>query len=165
MLVQAGANLEATDEDGATALMGAAYNGQTEAVKVLVQAGANLEATDSYVRTALMLAAENVTTEAVSALVQAGANLVATDEDGMTALMLAARFGNLEAVTQAITDGKQALIDQCQEVRDKRKAFSLVTLRLNPYLPSGIQQHIKTLCLDELSDAQNKMAKKYIREQ
>jgi len=163
-LVHAGANLEATNKNGSTALMSAAFNGHTEAVSALVQAGADIEATDNNGNTALMGAAVNGKTEAVSALVHAGADIEATDNNGNTALMGAAVNGKTEAVTQAITDGKQALMDEFQEVRDKRKAFSLVTLRLNPYLQPEMLQHIVSFCL-ELSDAQINMAKKYIREQ
>ena len=161
-LVQAGANLEARSNNGNTALMGAAYNGQTEAVSALVQAGANLEATNKNGNTALILAAYKGHTEAVSALVHAGADIEATNKNGNTALMAAAVNGKTEAVTQAITDGKQALMDEFQAVRKEMVGVSLVSLRLNRHLPSGIQQHIQQFLL---SDAQNKMAKKYIREQ
>ena len=143
-------------------LLHAAIKGDPEAVKALVQAGADIEATDRDGFTALMAAAYNGQTEAVSALVQAGANLEATDRGGMTALILPAYKGHTEAVTQAIRDGKQALIDQFQEVRDRRNAFSLARLRLNTHLPPEMLQHIVSFGR-ELSEAQNNMAKKYIR--
>ncbi|RAP32726.1 hypothetical protein DID80_08525, partial [Candidatus Marinamargulisbacteria bacterium SCGC AAA071-K20] len=153
--------------NGNTALISAAFWGKTEAVRALVQAGANLESRDRWGSTALMLAALKGHTEAVRALVELGADIEATDEHGRTALMLAAYSCQPEAVTQAIRDGKQALIDQFQadekRVRDEMEVLSLVSLRLNRYLPPGIQQHIQQFI--ELSEAQINMAKKYISEQ
>ena len=44
LLVEAGANLEAKDGEGATPLCGAAKSGEVECVRMLVEAGADLEA-------------------------------------------------------------------------------------------------------------------------
>ena len=58
-LVKAGAELNATNSDGNTALIDAAtFNGHVDCVKELVKAGAELNATNSDGNTALIDAAE-----------------------------------------------------------------------------------------------------------
>ena len=58
-LVEAGANVDAADADGATALMAAANDGHEELVAVLLRAGANAAVRDSRQQTASMLARGN----------------------------------------------------------------------------------------------------------
>jgi len=98
LLVDKGANLDAQDKLGWTALQRAADNGHGEVVKLLVEKGANLEAQDTYGRTALHLAAQGGHGEVVKLLVEKGANLEAQDTYGRTALHLAAQGGHGEVV-------------------------------------------------------------------
>lgn len=53
-LVAAGAEVNAKDEDGRTALMEAADRDNSESVKILISAGAEVNAKDKEGRTALM---------------------------------------------------------------------------------------------------------------
>jgi ankyrin repeat protein len=54
-LIDAGAGVNAKDEDGATALLWAAVEGHTETAKVLIDAGADVNTKDKeYGATALM---------------------------------------------------------------------------------------------------------------
>ena len=92
-LLEAGANMEATNNYGATALIGAAQSGYENIVKLLLEAGANMEATNAYGYTALIGAAVNGEADIVKLLLDAGANTEATDKYGNTALMMVLNEG------------------------------------------------------------------------
>ena len=99
-LVSRGANVEAVDEDGLTALMLAARNGHTDTVNALAGTyNANVEAVAQNGWTALMIAADEGHTDIVNALAGTyNANVDAVDEDGWTALMWAAENGHTDTV-------------------------------------------------------------------
>ena len=98
-LLAKGVDINATDEDGETALMEAADSRRyTEALRVLIANGANVNQADEDGETALMRAADEGTVEAVRLLLQAGANPAARDEDGETALDKAIDEGNREVI-------------------------------------------------------------------
>jgi ribosomal protein S18 acetylase RimI-like enzyme len=73
LLLDAGADIEAKDKYGYTALIRAASNGYTEVVKLLLDAGADIEAKKENGDTALIRAASNGHTEVVKLLKQYGA--------------------------------------------------------------------------------------------
>lgn len=86
-LLAKGVNINATDEDGETALMEAADSRRgTETVRVLIANGADVNLADEDGETALMRAADEGNKATVELLLQAGANPQARDEDGETAL-------------------------------------------------------------------------------
>ena len=89
VLIDAGANLEAVDSKGRTALYAAAYN-KTDVhvmMETLIKARANIEHRDSYGDTLLMhIASECPTPEALEVLISAGADLDSEDNIGRTAL-------------------------------------------------------------------------------
>ena len=98
-LLRAGADVNAAQGDGMTALHWAADNGQLELAGVLVFAGANLEAATRLGGfTPVMVASRSGRAEIVRLLADAGANLGATTETGETALHYAAWSGNSEIV-------------------------------------------------------------------
>ena len=68
-------DINVVDKNGATALIFAAANDQTEAVKALIDAGANVNAADSSGRTALMRAASFGNTNEIKLLVDAKADV------------------------------------------------------------------------------------------
>ena len=74
-LLAGGADINALDEHGQTALMLAAVNGHSNVVEWLVARGAVLDHTAKYGLSALMLAVLNGHIESVRTLVRAGANL------------------------------------------------------------------------------------------
>lgn len=87
LLVAKGAAVNHQDDDGATALMYAAGNGDTEAVNALLRNGALVNIADNEGETALMkAAASSCTEETVRALLSAGADLTARDHKGRNAL-------------------------------------------------------------------------------
>ena len=85
-LIAAGADVNATDNSGMTALMFAA---KEDTAKVLLEAGADVNAKDNDGKTALMFAATNNSSDVAWLLLAAGADANAKDNDGSTALMFA----------------------------------------------------------------------------
>ena len=105
MLLEAGADMNAENQDRSTALMFAAHNGHLEVVQVLLEAGADKNAAKQDGATALMFAAHNGHLEVVQVLLEAGADKNAAKQDGATALMLAAEDGHLEVVQVLLEAG------------------------------------------------------------
>jgi hypothetical protein len=99
-----GANKEAADKEGMTALMCAAHKGHADCVRLLMGGGASKEAKEETGLTALMWAAENGHTDCVRLLMDGGADKEATDQTGMTALIAAAEDGRTECV-RLLMDG------------------------------------------------------------
>ena len=97
-LLKKGADVNASDKYGDTALMVAATLGKLDIVKCLVELGADLEAKDGAGRTALMMVANWGKLDVVKCLAECGADLEAKDMHGRTALMWAATEGQIEVV-------------------------------------------------------------------
>jgi ankyrin repeat protein len=74
-LLQAGADVDARNRPGQTALMVAAHRGHRAVVEALVEAGADLDATAKYTLTALMLAIVAGHADVARILARAGADL------------------------------------------------------------------------------------------
>jgi hypothetical protein len=68
VLIKAGANLDARDKFGFTALMVAATTGEADAIRLLLQSGAQPDATDNFGNTALFKAREQKNAEAAQVL-------------------------------------------------------------------------------------------------
>ena len=100
LLVEADADTELTCDEGRTALLWAAVNGETEAVRSLLQAAANVDhLSGNHGATALMEASEQGHTEVMRLLLEAGSQVnVAAFSDGATALADASMDGHTEAV-------------------------------------------------------------------
>jgi ankyrin repeat protein len=97
-LLETGADVNAAQVDGTTALHWAAYSDDAETAALLVRAGANVNALNRYGVPPLAQACTNGNAAMVKLLLQAGADPNATMKGGESVLMLAARSGNLEAV-------------------------------------------------------------------
>ena len=104
-LLEAGANVHAKNEAGATALMFAAQDGHTEIVKVLLEKGADVDAKNKDGNTALILAARNGHAAVVEKLLKAGADVHDRNRFGQTALMFAAKNGRTAVVAKLLKAG------------------------------------------------------------
>lgn len=105
-LLRSGADVNAAQGDGMSALHWAATNGQAELIDVLLYAGANLEATTrlgGY--RALHLASRSGRAAAVTALLEGGADADALTATGVSSLHYAAAAGRPEAVTALLAHG------------------------------------------------------------
>jgi hypothetical protein len=88
----AGANVNAQDASGFTALMYASWLSHTEILRILLKSGADASLRSYRGQTAIMAASTGIrfAEENIQMLVAAGADLNAQDHDGNSALMLAA---------------------------------------------------------------------------
>ncbi len=88
-----GADVNALDEYGNTALMTASLKGYEQAVRLLIEAGANVNIRDNNGRSALMQAVDHASPEVVRQLLAARAEVDARSNSGDTALLsVAARL-------------------------------------------------------------------------
>jgi ankyrin repeat protein len=122
LLLKQGADVNAAQGDGMTALHWAAQHGDLDETRMLVYAGARLEAvTRNGNYTPLHLAARTGNAPVIRALLDAGANVNAkTTSGGASPLHLAAQQGNADAIT--------ALIDKGAEVDGKEGAWGQTPL-------------------------------------
>src|ERR1044071_6686609 len=98
-LLKDGADVNAAQGDGMTALHWAALNGDAEMAQMLLYAGANVGAkTRIGGYTPLHLAAQVGNAAVIAPLVAAGAQVAAATSTGATPLMEAAHSGSTEAV-------------------------------------------------------------------
>jgi len=107
-LLKSGADVNAAQGDGMTALHWAARNGDAELTQMLLFAGANVKATTrlgGY--TPLMMAAEQGHATVIAALLSGGADAKAANSMGTTPLMLAAAAGNPQAITTLVENGAE----------------------------------------------------------
>ena len=98
MLLAKGADVNAQNQEGATALMFAIIKGDTKIVKLLLDRDADVNAQGEDGFTALMFASENGHAEVVELLLAKGADVNAQNQEGATALMFASENGHAEVV-------------------------------------------------------------------
>ena len=95
LLREAGANIEAKNGSGATAIMWACYTGRTDCVRELIHAGCDLNVADETDgSTALIFASRWGHRDSVRLLIEADADTDPTDSSGKSALQLATAFGH-----------------------------------------------------------------------
>jgi ankyrin repeat protein len=104
-LLKQGANVNASQADGMTALHWAVYHDDLRTATLLLNAGANAKATNRYAVTPLSLACTNGNTEIVELLLKTGADPNTALRGGETALMTAARTGKPGPVKALISRG------------------------------------------------------------
>ena len=115
-LVASGANVNAPQPDGSTALHWAAHHGDAVATKALLAAGANPSALTDTGITPLSLACEAGNPAVVKMLLDAGADANQALANGETPLMMAARTGNVP-VMQGVGLAHGAKVDQREKLR------------------------------------------------
>ncbi|MEY2853841.1 MAG: hypothetical protein RL030_973 [Pseudomonadota bacterium] len=104
-LLKSGADVNAQQADGATALQWAAYRGDTELVELLLKAGARPGLANRNGATPLWLAATRGDAAVIRALLNGGADADEQLPLGRRPLMLAARSGNVDAVHALLQHG------------------------------------------------------------
>jgi len=104
-LLDAGADVTSTCEDGRTPLHVAAAHGSADAVRTLLDAGADVMSTCEDGLTPLHLASEHGKADALRTLLDAGADVNSTCEDGRTPLHAAAASGKADAVRTLLDAG------------------------------------------------------------
>lgn len=95
-LLESGADVNARDDIGATALMHAAAFSSVDSLRALLDRGADVNASSTARATALMWAVDDPVK--VRVLLDRGAAVNASMDDGTTALVAAARRGNADVV-------------------------------------------------------------------
>jgi uncharacterized protein len=104
-LVESGADVNAVEGDGATALHWAAYEDDEALVETLLAAGAKADAANDLGVTPLHLASANGSPAIVLRLLARNADPNAASEAGVTPLMEAARAGSLDVVRALLARG------------------------------------------------------------
>jgi ankyrin repeat protein len=106
-LLAQGADVNAAQADGMTALHWAVYHDDHPSAKLLLQAGADATAQNRYGVSPLSLACTNGNAEIVELLLEAGADPNGKLPGGETPLMTASRTGRLGAVQALLARGAQ----------------------------------------------------------
>ncbi len=113
-LLAAGADCDARNADGATALMLGAHAGRLDVVRALIEAGADVNATDERGWCAMTKAVYNPDldrgfADVVEALIRAGAGIETPITYGIRPLMLAAGYGETAVVETLLKAGADVL--------------------------------------------------------
>jgi ankyrin repeat protein len=104
-MIAAGADVNAAQPDGTTALHWAVYRQDAELVKTLLAHGANPKVVNTFGSTPLTEAIKVTNLDLVAMLLKAGADVESANDDGETALMLAARNGSLPVAELLVRHG------------------------------------------------------------
>ena len=104
-LLEAGADVDARQGDGSTALHWASYRDNREIAALLIRAGTAVDAANDLGVTALWAACENRSPALVKILLEAGADPNVALPFGETPLMTAARAGDADVVGQLLAAG------------------------------------------------------------
>ena len=107
-------DVNAPQNDGATALHWAVYRGDKELVAMLVRAGANPKAANRQGSTPLWLASINGDAAIIAGLLEAGADANEKLPLGRTPLMIAARTGNVDAIKTLLDNGAEVNAKETQ---------------------------------------------------
>ncbi len=104
-LIEQGADVNASQGDGAAALHWASHRNDLDAASLLIAAGANVNASNELGATPLWLAAINGGETMVKVLLDAGANPNVSLKMGETPLSAAARSGSVSTVERLLAHG------------------------------------------------------------
>jgi ankyrin repeat protein len=150
-LLRGGADVNAAQGDGMTALHWAAVHDEVEMADLVLYAGANLEAATRLGGfTPLLVGSRAGSAAAVEALVKAGASVEAATSTGETALHLAAQAGSAETASALVAGG--ATVDAVERTKAQTPLmFAAAYGRLDVaevLLDAGADLGLKTLVVD-----------------
>lgn len=143
IILKAGANPLATNNEGQNALHIVAFYGKTEIVQLLAKFKQLINSMSKDNVTPLMVAAHQGHLEAFKIILDAGSNPLATDDGGINAMHLAAREGKIEIV-RLLSKNKQ-LIDS--------KTWNNST----PFMLAAREGHLE-VCLELVKDGADPLA-------
>ncbi|MBW7476098.1 ankyrin repeat domain-containing protein [Paenibacillus oenotherae] len=101
-LLKKGANINARDARGRTAIMAATHGNNPDTVKLLIDAGADINAQDDRKDNPLLYAGAEGLLDIVKLMIDAGADPAITNRYGGTALIPAADRGHVEIVEELL---------------------------------------------------------------
>jgi ankyrin repeat protein len=104
-LLASGADVNAPESDGTTALLWAAYDSSPEMVALLLKAGADPNIANNFGVTPLLQASRYGDAATIDALLKGGADVEKAQRDGETPLMAASRAGSVAAVKVLLQHG------------------------------------------------------------
>lgn len=108
-LLEAGADIQAQDEKGRTAVVAATYGNHVDTVELLIAAGADINIRDHMLNNVLLYAGASGYLEIVKLAIGAGADTTLTNRFGGTALIPAADRGHVEVVEELLAHSDVAV--------------------------------------------------------
>lgn len=102
-LLNIGANINAQDDEGNTAVMAATQQNQMEIVQVLIAHGADINIRNKRLDNVLLYAGAEGLLEIVQLAIQAGADTTITNRYGGIAIIPACERGHIEVVKELLT--------------------------------------------------------------
>jgi ankyrin repeat protein len=114
-LLDKGADVNAAEPDGSTAVAWAAHRDSLDAADLLIQAGADVNRANEYGVTPLSLACINRSASMVDRLLKAGANPNAAQWTGETPLIVCAYTGAVDAVKMLLAKGADFKAKESQQ--------------------------------------------------
>ena len=133
-LLEEGADANAVDEDGWTALIHVAKNDHPHCIEPLLEQGANVNAQTALSETALILAARHGSKRCIQLLLEEGANVNTQELNGTTALMEAAIAGHCKILNLLLDAGADKAVrnsfdkDAMSYAIDKKNLSCIIAL-------------------------------------
>ena len=145
-LLKQHADVNAAQDDGATALHWAAHWDDAEMADLLIRAGAHANAADDLGVTPLAVACNSNNAAIVEKLLAAGANANAATSTGEAVLMSCARVGNAEGVKALLAHGAE--VNAREKLREQTALMWAVSQRhpavVRLLLEHGADVHART---------------------
>ncbi len=103
-LLHEGASINATDDQGTTAVLAATYSNEVETVRLLIEKGADINKQDNRLDNVLLYAGAEGLLDIVKLALEANADTSLTNRFGGTALIPAAERGHVDVVKELLTN-------------------------------------------------------------